>query len=139
MATPIPLEIAPRDPRAELRSKIENAPVEHAEALLSAYELLQSLHDKGMLDTLRGAIGSSEQTLKMLVDATKSAEAIRGMRNVVLLAKLLSAIEPDTLRDTKQEPLSLLQLFKKLNSRDTRRALTMLTCALESAGKTLNG
>jgi uncharacterized protein YjgD (DUF1641 family) len=139
MATPIPLEIAPRDPREELRARLENAPLDHAEALLATYEVLQGLHDKGMLDFLRGAIGSSEQTLTMLVDATKSPEAVRGIRNAVLLAKLLSAVDPEMLRGKGVEPLSLLQLFKKLNSADTRRALTVLTCALESAGKTLNG
>ncbi len=44
MAQPIPLEIPPRNPRAELRSRLELAPEEHAEAVLAAYEVLQELH-----------------------------------------------------------------------------------------------
>jgi uncharacterized protein YjgD (DUF1641 family) len=149
MATPIPLELPPRDPRAELLSRLEIAPVDHAEALLAAYEVLQGLHDKGMIEALRGVIGSSDQTLKMLVDAAKTPEAIRGMRNFVILAKLAAALDPDLLaglaqavpeslaKAKEQEPLSLLQLLKKLRSEDSRRALTALTCALESVGKTL--
>jgi uncharacterized protein YjgD (DUF1641 family) len=149
MAKPIPLELPPRDPRAELRSRLEDAPQEHAEALLAAYEVLQGLHDKGMLETLRGMIGSSEQTLQMIVDASKTPEAIRGMRNFIILAKLAAAFDPDLLaglakavpeslaKAKAQEPLSLLQLLKKLRSEDSRRALTALTCALESVGKTL--
>ena len=46
MARPIALEFPPRDPAAELRSKLENAPAEHAEALLAAYEVLQALHEQ---------------------------------------------------------------------------------------------
>jgi len=41
MAQPIALEIPPRNPRAELRSRLEEAPEEHAEAVLAAYEVLQ--------------------------------------------------------------------------------------------------
>jgi hypothetical protein len=29
----------------------ENAPLEHAEALLAAYEVLQGLHDRGVFET----------------------------------------------------------------------------------------
>jgi hypothetical protein len=43
MAQPIPLEIPPRNPRAELQSRLEHAPEEHAEAVLAAYEVLQQL------------------------------------------------------------------------------------------------
>jgi len=150
MAKPIPLELTPRDPRAELRSRLESAPLEHAEAMLTAYEVLQGLHDKGALEMLRGVIGSSDQTLQMIVDAAKTPEAIRSMRNFVILAKLAAAFDPEllagmaravpeSLANAKmQDPLSLLQLLKKLNSKDSRRALTALTCALESVGKTLD-
>ena len=48
MAQPIPLEIPPRNPRAELRSRLEQAPEEHAEAVLAAYEVLQQLHERGV-------------------------------------------------------------------------------------------
>ena len=41
MARPIPLELPPRDPREELRKRLEQAPIKHAEALLDSYELLQ--------------------------------------------------------------------------------------------------
>ena len=41
MARPIPLELPARDPREELRKRLEQAPVKHAEALLDSYALLQ--------------------------------------------------------------------------------------------------
>ena len=41
MARPISLELPPRDPRQELRKRLDEAPIEHAEALLDSWELLQ--------------------------------------------------------------------------------------------------
>ena len=50
MAQPIPLEVAPRNAREELRKRLERAPDEHAEAILAAYELLQEMHNQGLLE-----------------------------------------------------------------------------------------
>ena len=64
MAQPIPLEIRPRNPRAELRSRLEQAPEEHAEAVLAAYEVVQELHNRGVLEILRGALAASDEILE---------------------------------------------------------------------------
>ena len=45
MAEPILLKLPPRDPREALYQRLENAPHEHAEALLITYDILQGLHD----------------------------------------------------------------------------------------------
>jgi uncharacterized protein YjgD (DUF1641 family) len=94
MAHPIPLTIPPRDPRGELLSRLETAPAEHAEALLAAYEVLQGLHDRGVMELLRGALGSSDKVVEIAVDAAKSPESIRGIRNLLLLVKMLGEIDP---------------------------------------------
>src|ERR1700680_2676358 len=61
MAQPIPLEIPPRNPRAELRARLEQAPEEHAEAVLAAYVVLQELHNRGVLEVMRGALAASDE------------------------------------------------------------------------------
>jgi len=48
---------APAKPAPANMERLRNAPAEHAEALLSAYELLQLLHDRGALNLLRGLVG----------------------------------------------------------------------------------
>jgi aryl-alcohol dehydrogenase-like predicted oxidoreductase len=78
MADPLPLKLPPRDPREALYQRLEKAPHEHAEALLATYDVLQGLHDKGVLDLLKGALGSSEKVLQILVDAGNTPEVIRG-------------------------------------------------------------
>lgn len=52
MARPIPLHLAPRDSRDELNSRLQQAPLEHAEAVLAAYEVLQGLDRHRLLEVL---------------------------------------------------------------------------------------
>jgi len=149
MAQPIRLEFPPRDARAELQSRLQDAPLQHAEALLSGYDLLQRLHDHGVLDLLRGGLGSSDKVLSIVVDAAKTPEAINATRNFLILGKVVFTLEPELLeniakavpnslaRARDQKPPSLWQLFKKMCSQDTRRALSAMLGVLESFGKGL--
>ena len=149
MAEPIALKLAPRDPREALYHRLEKAPLEHAEALLAAYEVLQGLHDRGVLEMLRGALGSSDKVLQILVDAANTPETITALRNFMILTRIAGTLEPELLEALAQavpeglaqakmpEPLGLLKLLQKLSSQDTRRAMTAMTCVFESLGKSL--
>lgn len=150
MARPITLNGTVHDPKAELRRRLDEAPVEHAEALLAAYEVLQGLHDRGALELMRGALGSTDEVLEIAVDAAKSPHAIRSLRNLVQLANLLGEIDPDQLRQlTKPVPetinagpnsdppgwLKMLGLL--LWNKDLRRAMWKGATFLETIGKNL--
>jgi uncharacterized protein YjgD (DUF1641 family) len=147
MAEPIALKLAPRDPREALYHRLENAPREHVEALLAAYEVLQGLQDRGVLEMLRGALGSSDKVLQILVDAVNTPEAICGIRNFMILIRIAGTLEPELLEALARavpeglaqapEPPGLWKLLKKLSSQDTRRAMTAMICVLESLGKSL--
>jgi uncharacterized protein YjgD (DUF1641 family) len=151
MARPITLELPTRDPRAELQSRLQSAPAEHAEALLAAYEVLQGLHDRGVLDLMRGALGSSDKVLEIAVDAAKSPESIRSIRNMLLAVNLLSAIDPEELKTFTQtipqalqrmaqqpEPPGLWKMMQDfLWNRNIRRGLSALNILLETFGGTL--
>src|SRR5438067_5414293 len=149
MSQPIRLEFSPRDAREALHTRLQNAPLQHTEALLSGYDLLQRLHDRGVLDLLRGGLGSSDKVLSIVVDAAKTPKAINATRNLLILSKVMFTLEPDLLENIakavpnslaqarEQKPLSLWQLFKKMCSQDTRRALSVMVGLLESFGKSL--
>jgi uncharacterized protein YjgD (DUF1641 family) len=94
MAQPIPLEIPPRNPRAELRFRLKQAPEEHAEAVLAAYEVLQELHDRGVLEIMRGALAARDEILEEVVDHARTPEAIQAIRNLLFWRKILGGIEP---------------------------------------------
>jgi uncharacterized protein YjgD (DUF1641 family) len=149
MAEPIPLNLPPRDPREALYRRLENAPQEHAEALLASYDILQGLHDRGVLELFKGGLGSSDKVLQILVDTGNSPEVIRAIRNLMVLAKILDAVDPELLETLESAiPVTLAEaktskapgpweLIKRARSEDTRRALGVLTNVLMAFGRAL--
>ena len=149
MAEPILLKLPSRDPREALYQRLENAPQEHAEALLAACDILQGLHDKGLLELAKGALGSGEKVLEILIEAGNSPEVIQGIRNFIILTKLFATLEPKLLEhlaeavpkalvEAKTEkPLGLVGLLGKASNADTRRIMTIMIRVLESLGKDL--
>jgi len=152
MARPIPLHLAPHDPRRELDSRLQQARLEHAEALLAAYEVLQGLHDRGVLEVMRGTLGGSEKIVEQVVAVASGPEAIRASRNLLLLIRALGEIEPALLSDlTRAIPTALVQanaeeakppgLFKLVSTfwnRDFRRGLAAFNDLLMAFGKNLS-
>ncbi|SPE56946.1 conserved hypothetical protein [Verrucomicrobia bacterium] len=151
MAQPIPLEIPARDPRAELQARLQNAPLAHAEALLSAYEVLQGLHDRGVFELLRGALGSSDRVIELIVDAAQTPESVRGFRNSLILAKILGTIEPELVegfarslpeaialtKAHEAKPPGFWGVLKQFRNRDFRRGLVLVNSMLEAFGRNL--
>jgi len=152
MARPIPLELPARDPREELRKRLEQAPLKHAEALLDSYELLQQLHDNGVFELLRGALSASDKLIETAVDAAKSDESIRAIRNAMILGKVLAAINPDVLQcvataasDTLGcyekpviEPPGLFSLLSQFRHKELRRSVALINRFLEKLGNQIN-
>lgn len=150
MARPIDLRIKPRDAREELRSKLERAPEQHAEALLESWELLQLLHDAGVFRLLRGALGHGDRLLETAVNAASSDEGIRGLRNAIILVKMLGSINPDLLQAfavaTSQtlgchppvvEPPGIMKLLGEFREPELRRSMALINKFLEVLGSEL--
>ena len=150
MPKPIPLELPKRNPQEELRSRLEKAPHEHAEALLAGFEVLQALHDQGVLELLRGVLGGGNKILEIVVDASKTPEAIRGIRNLVIMTKILGAMDPELLKKLTEavpgvlvgtakaqetEPPGLWETFRILRSKNLRRGLAVANNLLEALGR----
>lgn len=148
MARPISFDVVPRDPREELRKRVEAAPVEHAEALLEGYELLQDLHDKGVFALARGALETGDVILNTAVETARSEAATRAMRNAILLGQMLSSINPEVLRGIVAavgetlgsykkpviEPPGLLSLLGQFRHKELRRSVALINRFLESLG-----
>jgi uncharacterized protein YjgD (DUF1641 family) len=152
MAQPIALKIPPRDPKQELLARLEQAPAEHAAALLDGYELLQQLHEHGVFTVLRGVLGAQNKIVEVASEGANSPEAIRVMRNAVLLAKMVGSIDPEFLnavstavsetfadaQSAKGDPPGLFSLAGKLTSPDSRRGLALVTRFLQKLGSGLD-
>lgn len=144
MAQPIALEMPPRDPKRELLARLEQAPAEHAAALLDGYELLQSMHEHGIFITIRGLLGAGDKLTEAVSEKANTEQAIRAMRNAILLTEMLGSIDPELLQGTcvavsqtlgdvrkvSHEPPSLLSLLGSFLSRDLRRGLGLVSTLL---------
>jgi uncharacterized protein YjgD (DUF1641 family) len=151
MAAPIRLQGLSYDPRNELRARLDAAPVEHSEALLESYEVLQALHDRGILAAIKGALGASDTVIESVVDFVKTPESIRTIRNLLLLVKLLGNIEPELLsgvlgavpgalekggeKDTN--PPSLISLAQRFANKESRRGMAVAAEVLEAVGRSV--
>jgi uncharacterized protein YjgD (DUF1641 family) len=149
MARPIPLDLPKRDPREELLARVQNAPAEHAEAVLAGFEVLQALHDQGVLEIVRGVLDGSNKILEIVVGAAKTPEAIRGMRNLVIITKILGSIDPELLKKLadaipdllvgeakaqETEPPGFWEVLQILRSENLRRGLAVVNNLLEALG-----
>ena len=152
MANPITFKPQPVDPHVELMKRVEEAPREHAEALRVAWDLLQTAHDQGILELLHGLVGGRDIIAGKLAEAVNTTDGINLIRNVIAAGRILTAIDPDMLYklsralDKELQPggatapgasaPTLLQLFRKMRTEDTRRGLGLalgLVSALGSA------
>jgi len=153
MARPIPLDLPRRNPREEVISRLEKAPAEHAEALLAGFEVLQALHDQGVLEILRGVLEGGNKILEIVVEAAKTPEAIRGIRNVMIMSKMLGSIDPELLKKLAEaiphviageakaeemEPPGWWESLRILRSKNLRRGLAVANNVLEALGTTFS-
>jgi uncharacterized protein YjgD (DUF1641 family) len=120
-------KFTPRNSREDLIRKVEQAPVEHAEAVLAAYDLLQRLHEKGMIDLLNGLLSAGDTVVDRVVDVISSTEVVTALRMALTFVNLLSVIDPDELHtvisNAGKETPSLLTIGKQATSKDARRGM----------------
>jgi len=120
MARPIALELPARDPREELRRRLEQAPVKHVEALLDSYELLQQLHDHGVLELVRGALSASDNPDVLQSVATAAADTLGCYEKPVI------------------EPPNLFSLLCQFRHKELRRSIALINRFLEKLGGQMN-
>ena len=151
MAQPIPLELPIRDPRELLQARLQNAPIEHAEAVLAAYELLQGLHDRGAFDLLRCALGAGDQILENGRRGRKKTRVHTGPAQSPDPGQSLGSVEPElvsgfvrsfpeAIARTKAldvEAPGFWDILKSFRSKNLRRGLVLINSLLESFGRNL--
>jgi len=148
MAQPIAFR-APINAALTNMERLRTAPEEYAEAVLSAYELLQLLHDRGVLNLLRGLVDGGDELISTITTAVDTPESIRAIRNFLLLTKFFGSIPPDVLsslvdtvnagaqREKSHKAPGLLHLLWRLRNEDSRHAAAVALDLLEGFGKGL--
>ena len=142
MALPVDFrEFTPKDARNDLLRRLEQAPQEHVEALLSTYQLLQRMHDKGLIDVANGLLSASDTVVERCADMVRSREGVNGIRVTFMLINLLSALDVDRmhalLSGSDSQPPSMLQLGRDAMSSDARRGMAAAVGLLNIFGSAL--
>jgi uncharacterized protein YjgD (DUF1641 family) len=134
MAHPITFKPEPVDPQKELMRRVESAPKDHAEALLAAWDLLETSHQMGILDLAQGVMGGRDIIAGKLAEAANSTDGINGIRNLIALGRIVAALDPEMLYKVsraldqhsptvQEKPPSLFSIFRQLRGEDARRGL----------------
>lgn len=130
MAAPIKLKPNTSETPEQVLERLEEARVKHAKAILAAYVLLEELHDSGAIDICRGALGATDTIVTKLSLAANLPESVKIVRNLMLLGKILSTVDPDFLHRLADElsrpkprKLGLLRAARILLGKDGRRLL----------------
>lgn len=142
-----PIAYVPDPPPNPNVEKLQSASTDHADALVSALDLLQVMHDRGVLSLLRGLVGAGDEIVTSAASAMNSPEAIRAVRNFLLLTEFFASIPPDVLdslvntvrkgarREKSHKPPGLLSLMWRLRSENSRHAASVGLDLLEGIGK----
>lgn len=152
MAHPIAFQPQPVDPHLELMRKVEAAPREHAEALLVAWDMLQTAHDQGILDLLHGLIGGRDVIAGKLAEAMVQPETINAVRNLIALGRIVAAIDPDVLHrmakamdqgmqgpQPSADPPSMFRILRQATSPAGKRGLAFAVQMLVALGQATEG
>jgi uncharacterized protein YjgD (DUF1641 family) len=119
----------PANSREDLIRRIEAAPETHADAVLEAYDLLENLHQKGILSALNGALGASGTIIDKVVDVISSKDAVTATRVGLMFGNLLSSVDANQiskiLAASGDEPPSLFAIAKLANAAAVRRGMAI--------------
>ena len=127
MAAPVEFHtFTPEDSRLDLQRRIASAPREHAEAVLESYDLLQRLHDTGILAIANGMLSAGPAVVAKLTDVVSSAPAVTSLRIGLALGKIATAIDADRVEQlvaNSVDPPSWWRIIRLALRKETRQAL----------------
>ncbi len=152
MANPITFTPQLVDPQLELMRRVEAAPREHAEALLVAWDTLQTAHDQGLLDLLQGLMGGRDVIAGKLAEALVLPESINGIRNLIALGRIAAALDPEMLHRLAKamdqgmqgpqpdgETPSMFRILRQATSPAGKRGLSFAVQMLVAIGAATEG
>jgi uncharacterized protein YjgD (DUF1641 family) len=142
MAMPVEFrEFTPKNSRNDLMRRLEQAPEEHAEALLAAYDLLQRMHEKGLIDIASGLLSASDTVIDKVADVASSTEVVNALRVVLMFTNLLKILDTERIHDLLSSPQSespsLWALGQQAMSKDARAGMATAVGLLNVFGAAL--
>jgi uncharacterized protein YjgD (DUF1641 family) len=117
----------PPDSRLDLLRRIESAPKEHAAAVLEAYDVLQRLHDAGVLGLVNGLLSAEDTVIEKVTDVVSSKQVVTALRIAMILGSALTSIDADSVHAAVAESVtrtpSLWKLLRTACSKEVRKVV----------------
>ena len=140
----------PLNPKPEFRNRVPGAIEKRAEALLAAYEFLEVARQCEAIDFFQGLISARATIMGQLAEYGSKPETVAALRNLIVLAKILSELNTEPLARLARElkgdggnnngddaPPSVWQLTKQIEHPDVRRGLHFLLRVTEAVGQSV--
>jgi len=142
MAIPVEFrEFTPKNSQNDLMRRLEQVPDQHAEALLAAYDLLQRMHEKGLIDIASGLLSASDTVIDKVADVASSTEVVNALRIVLMFTNLLKALDTERMHvlisGPESKPPSLWALGQEAMSKDARMGMATAVGLLNVFGAAL--
>ena len=134
-------EFTPKNSRNDLMRRLEQVPDQHAEALLAAYDLLQRMHEKGLIDIASGLLSASDTVMDKVADVASSTEVVNALRAVLMFTNLLTTLDMERMHvlisAPESKPPSLWALGRQAMSEDARVGMATAVGLLNVFGAAL--
>lgn len=130
----------PSNSREDLARQILEAPTEHADAILAALNLLQKLHDTGLISLASGLISAGSSIINRFAAVADSQQAVTGLRTALILGSILNTLDPNELHkamQVSQKDVSLFAILKGLMTKQARLAAMIGVNIINVFGKAL--
>ena len=128
----------------------------HKDAVSAGLNLLQALHDAGVLAPASGLFAAGDNALAVILSQLNGQGGQKTIQNVVQLAKGLSAINPEQLEvalssvaaglqaaltrpDQTSSRLGMIDLWQAFRDPDVSASLALLLGFLQGMGKAIRG
>jgi len=143
MAMPVEFrEFTPKNARNDLMRRLEVAPQEHVEAMLALYQLVQRMHDNGVIDLANGLLSAGGTVVDELAALANSPEMTGAMRLTFMATNLIRAMDMDKMHEVlsgqEAKPVSLMQLGRQAMSKEARTGIAAALGVLTVFGAALD-
>ncbi|MCL6594100.1 MAG: DUF1641 domain-containing protein [Alicyclobacillus sp.] len=132
---------------AELRAEAAAG----SDALQAAIQLLQALHERGVLELLTALFARGDRVLHSLVELLSQAETVRAIQNTLALAEQVGRLDPQSWErcltgltaglqaaaatPPPERPLGLFELLRQLKDPDVSAGLATGLAFLRAVGR----
>ncbi|MEA1020849.1 DUF1641 domain-containing protein [Bacillus subtilis] len=145
------IEVTEEDQRKRDLREIEDALVDHKEAILETLHMLGHMNERGVLPLLRGLFGQGDKVLDILVKKADTEETANTLKNLLLLFGTLGMLDVKQLeplilkvnagvasaveQKNSEEKTGYFDIIRSLKDPEINKSITLLFSFLKGMGQ----